>query len=104
MVQGMSTIQNANEKRTAAGITSRIRAETKRLDLATAESTSVPPTAAAKSPLSGRNSTARPPINPAAAHHASAFLRVVALKAKVAASTIATARKLAHASVRIVAT
>jgi hypothetical protein len=105
MVQGTSTMQNAIEKSAAERIALRIRVKNgPAFRLKSAESINVPPMAAAKSPLSGRNMTASPAIRPVATHHMNAFFRPVALNANIAVSTIATARKFVATSVRIVAT
>src|SRR5947207_14118890 len=67
-------------------------------------STSVQPTAATKSPLSGRNIVARPPENPARTHHLALFARVLAFIARVAANAQSVANKVVHVSVSMVVT
>src|SRR5689334_13730973 len=98
MVHGTSTRQNASDKH-APERTSLLKSR-----LQPNQSTIVTPTAAANNPLSGRNSTASPTINPLTPHHAKDRFKSVALKAHVTANTIATARKFVSTSVNTVAT
>src|ERR1700741_2761004 len=99
MVHGTSTMQKANEKTAAKRTASR-----KRRQVESALRINVVPIAAAKSPESGRNKTASPASKPVTIHQMKARLRVADLKATVAVSTIATARKFVGTAVRIVAT
>src|ERR1044072_9173635 len=99
MVHGTSTRQKAMENTAAYRVASR-----NFLKLESAGSINVRPIAAAKRPLSGRKKTATPAMRPVTIHHVIARFRVVALNAKVAVSTVATARKFVGTSVRIVAT
>src|ERR1041385_7081781 len=99
MVHGTSTRQNAIEKTAAERTAVRRRVKNApALRFTSADIINVAPIAAAKRPLSGRNKTASPASNPVATHHPNAFFRTVALNAKVAVSTIATARKFESTS------
>src|SRR5689334_14725234 len=98
MVQGTSTRQNTSDKH-APERTSLLKSR-----LQPNHSTIVTPTAAANNPLSGRNSTASPTINPLTPQHTSDRLNSVDLNAHVTVNTIATARKFVITSVNTVAT
>src|SRR5689334_5947920 len=108
MVHGMSTIQNATENSTAEtrnALTLDFNSLSRRVN--NSDNTRVKPTAAAKSPLSGRHRTANPASNPLTLHHTIALRRSpasIALKADVTAKTIAAARKFVGTSLNTVAT